>query len=461
MTATTITTDQGILEHVDPAAIVIETNVRKDVDLNAEFIASIKQHGIMTPVSGYRNADGAITVRAGQRRILGAMKAGIPTIPVYITAVDVDVDGALRISTQVVENIHRAELNTPDMLQAVGDLALVDLTAAQIAKRLGITKDAATAGTAAAKSKIAVEAASTPGADLTKLAILAEFENDPEAVERLLDTLTDQPEYFDHRAQQMRDQRIRDEKRAANVAAAIASYTDAGTTILTTEEAATAPAKRLSDLRAPEGERITPEQHSSCAGHAVVIAAQGWNDEAQLYFFCTDPAAHGHTIYSWNGTTTPALTKDEQSQARREVIANNRDWRSAEEVRREWLGTLLNRKTLPADAKLYVALIIAKADYDMVHGWGNGHSLAHELLQVPLVEYGKPNAFEGILRSNPKKVDQVLLAIVIDAMEVALAKNTWRTPTTQDSTYLNQLEAWGYTLSEVEQIVTGKRTPTN
>ncbi|WP_440711725.1 hypothetical protein [Herbiconiux sp. YIM B11900] len=35
-----------------------------------------------------------------------------------------------------------------------------------------------------------------------------------------------------------------------------------------------------------------------------------------------------------------------------------------------------------------------------------------------------------------------------------MSKMSWRNPNTTDALYLNQIAAWGYSLSEVEQIIT-------
>jgi ParB family chromosome partitioning protein len=45
--------------------------------------------------------------------------------------------------------------------------------------------------------------------------------------------------------------------------------------------------------------------------------------------------------------------------------------------------------------------------------------------------------------------------VVLAACESVTSKQSWRYPTTADAAYLTQLAAWGYTLSLVEQIVTG------
>ena len=54
---------QGTLEHLDPHALALETNVRDDAALDADFVASVKEHGVMNPIVAVRGADGVVRVR--------------------------------------------------------------------------------------------------------------------------------------------------------------------------------------------------------------------------------------------------------------------------------------------------------------------------------------------------------------------------------------------------------------
>ena len=69
------------LEMLDPTTLIVDINVRKDAALTPEFIASIKEHGVIEPVIAHRNEDGTVHVRMGQRRTLGAIEASAATDP--------------------------------------------------------------------------------------------------------------------------------------------------------------------------------------------------------------------------------------------------------------------------------------------------------------------------------------------------------------------------------------------
>ena len=69
------------LEMLDPATLTVDINVRKDAALTADFIASIKEHGVMEPVIAHRKDDGTVHVLMGQRRTRAAVEAGPPLHP--------------------------------------------------------------------------------------------------------------------------------------------------------------------------------------------------------------------------------------------------------------------------------------------------------------------------------------------------------------------------------------------
>ncbi|MFF1635314.1 hypothetical protein [Leifsonia sp. NPDC058248] len=60
----------------------------------------------------------------------------------------------------------------------------------------------------------------------------------------------------------------------------------------------------------------------------------------------------------------------------------------------------------------------------------------------------------ALVEQSPGKARHVVLAIVLAASESVTSKQSWRYPTHTDTVYFAQLAAWGYDLSEVEQIIT-------
>jgi ParB family chromosome partitioning protein len=95
---------------VDPTTLIIGDNVRAAAHLDRPFLASLREFGVMTPIQAVRDEDGTLNVKRGQRRTLGAVKAGLLTVPVLI--VSDDQDEADRIVKQWHENERRDALST-------------------------------------------------------------------------------------------------------------------------------------------------------------------------------------------------------------------------------------------------------------------------------------------------------------------------------------------------------------
>ena len=56
-------------------------NVRRDLDLSPEFVASIAANGVLVPLRTTRGADGAFGVIDGHRRLAAAIQAGLADVP--------------------------------------------------------------------------------------------------------------------------------------------------------------------------------------------------------------------------------------------------------------------------------------------------------------------------------------------------------------------------------------------
>ena len=212
------------LEMLDPATLTVDINVRKDAALTADFVASIREHGVMEPVIAHRKDDGVVHVLMGQRRTRAAVEAGRTSIPVMIIE---SPEEAERIVTQVVENIQRAELTEADEADAYHQLSLIGVSAAAIAKKTGRTKTTVEEALKA-KSSTAGAAALGKGYTIDEALIMADFEGDQDATEELESVIADEPDQLLHVAQMLRDRR----DRAAALAALIAGLEAEGKTIV-------------------------------------------------------------------------------------------------------------------------------------------------------------------------------------------------------------------------------------
>jgi ParB family transcriptional regulator, chromosome partitioning protein len=126
----------GTLEHLDPATLLIGENVRDDASLDKQFLASVRKHGVLQPITAVRT-DGGIEVRDGQRRTLAAGEAHLASIPVYVLDADTDnttVAAAERIAVQIVANDQRTGLTDAQRAKGITRMLLAGVSPAKVAK---------------------------------------------------------------------------------------------------------------------------------------------------------------------------------------------------------------------------------------------------------------------------------------------------------------------------------------
>ena len=447
MTNTTANATVGTTLQIDPNLIVVEANVRTTAALDREFVASIKANGVLTPILARRDENGTVIVRAGQRRTLAAREAGLATIPAYI--VEADESTVERIVQQMAENDHRAAVTDADRVAAFQQLAFEGLTPSVIAKRLGSKPATVKAGIAVAENAVAASAIVSHSLTLDQAAALIEFEGDEDTVADLIDIATTAPEKFAHAAQ-----RVRDEARIKTImATATADLIERGFEILDRDRGSyETDYTSISYLSTAAGERVTVEDLTGAAGRAAYVYAYATSDTATVRYFVKDPQAAGFRKSSATGATSGPMTDQEKAE-RKTLIANNKAWASAEIVRREWLAGFLSRKTLPKDAPKAIAHGLTVQHGVVGKAIQNGNVLAHTLLGLERANYWSADKLSALVEHSPTKAQHVTLAIVLAGIEDSTSKETWRYPDAHNARYFEQLAAWGYNLSEVEQIV--------
>ncbi|MBW0117228.1 ParB/RepB/Spo0J family partition protein [Pseudonocardia abyssalis] len=467
----------GELLVVDPTALVIGANVRREVALDKSFLRSIADRGVREPITVRRRADGGLVVRKGKRRTLAAVETGRPSVPVLIEPGtpddDPDTDAAgtegriERIVDQLEENQHRTGTSEADEVRAHQQLLDLGLTAGQIARRTHVPTARVKATAAVARSKLAAAVLDRYEVTLDQVAVIAEFDDGTdagvEAAKVLTVTAAKEPAQFEHVAQRLRDDRTD----TALVAEQVAELTTAGVSILDSDAAGGA--LQISGLRAnadlPSGTELTAEQHASCPGQAAQVEIRrGWDRQPQVRVthWCTDPETHGH-IARWDqltahtgGSRSGAMSEEEKAQ-RRLVIANNREWDSATTVRRDWLRGFLARRTAPKDAVTYMAVTLARGGHDLRRAMESGHPSACELLgmaPVGSVYTGRANPItDAAATAATPRATVLALAVLLGSAEDATDRQTWRNPTSDHRAYFTTLSRWGYPLSTVEQLV--------
>ena len=434
-----------VFEMVDPRTVRIGANVRKDVSLPREFVENIREHGVLEAVTLHRAEDGVLDVLRGQRRTLASIEAERFEMPALIVDSPEDAE---RIVTQLVENIHRADMTHADEADAYEQLSLLGITAAQIAKKTGRDKTVV-AGALKAKASTAGAKALHDGYTIDQALILAEFEGDEDATAELESVIADEPHYLDHTAQQLRDAR----EAARQLAELTAKLDSEGKTqVDSCGYYADSEAIRISALLRADNEPATDEDANAyTVSHGnVVLGIIGWKDLG----FIPKYSSTGST-----GTGQGPMS-EEQKEERRTLIANNKAMESATTVRREWVKTLLSRKTAPKGWQYFVLHAITQ--HSEVTGYDGAVAAdmaGAKLDQSKAGSWGWNPLREHVAKSTARP-EIGLIALVCAGFEKGIPKDAWRSASKANAHYLNQLVTWGYTPAEVEQIIIDKNTAT-
>jgi ParB family chromosome partitioning protein len=440
--------DAPYLVMLDPRLLVTKANVRHDLVLDDEFVASVEQHGVLEPVIIAMDSDGTPILYYGQRRTAAAIKAGVPEIPCIVRPSLLET-GA-RILTQLDENDQRAPITEVERAAALFELSELGWSQKRIAKEArlkpAIVKTALAAARVsdAAKSAVGVSV----GWDLTEIAQLREFEDDEAALSALKEAKARRQ--FAQQISYLREDRENQRKRA-ELAAQLA---EAGVKVLEERPAATDKAKPVSRLYTRKGERIYEDAHASCPGHRVVIATD-YRGKPVAVAYCSSPKDIGH-VYSEGGR--PGDKPKQDPRERKIVLANNRMWRGDRTRRHEYLVGFFARKAAPSGTARFVASYLAARPYSLSNWIGNYDTpLAPAFLGMPQATRGQEfsKALDAqIATASDKRLPLLQLVTIAAALEKEL-ENThcWRTPESYNGAreWLALLGKAGYPLSEFEK----------
>ncbi|WP_103337711.1 ParB/RepB/Spo0J family partition protein [Amycolatopsis sp. CA-126428] len=505
----------------DPDKVLLAENVRTDnAEADEDTTANFKTHGVKTAVNGYRDYDtGTIVVTEGQRRVLNAREAGC-TVPIWIkTPPPADERKATieRIVNQLIENdpALRKPVTLADTARALKQLAAFNLKPAGIARKLALGKQGKTYVEnvlRAGQSELALKATERYDLDLAQAAVIAEFDEagDTDTAKELILTARTAPNNFAQLAERKRTERADQQRLAALTEDLTEELTTANVTIFDNSlPDDDGDARSLDRLRpTPEDEprtELTAEDHASCPGHGAWIETDHHDEQGNqipvAVYGCADFLAHGHALsYAPAGRAdfTPAPTstgtsvdhessdgEDAAEQAdevaaaraaqaaadlerrkaaiiRKWVIKNNKDWDASAAPRRQWLAELVQRKTAPQGAQLFLALQKAHGGYELRRAFERNHPLA-------MTQFGLPDrATLADLTAKVAKAPTAGKATLYDlfltlcAIEADLSRNTsrntWRSPWGSAQAYMAAIIGWGYPASDVERKVVEPET---
>lgn len=132
-----ITSGSSSISEVELDSIVANPNQPRtffDEEALDELAASIRQLGVISPVTLRKNNDGTFLIIAGERRFRAAKSVGLKSIPAYIrTAADEQV-----MEMALIENIQREDLNAIEIaLSFYRLLEEYKLTQEKLSERVG------------------------------------------------------------------------------------------------------------------------------------------------------------------------------------------------------------------------------------------------------------------------------------------------------------------------------------
>lgn len=108
-----------------------------DEEKLAALAASIRENGLLQPITVTLSPQGEVTLVAGERRLRAAMRAGLRTVP-CLTAEVTDEQSAV---LALVENLQREDLNCFEQAESIETLIRrYGLTQEEAARRLGCTQ---------------------------------------------------------------------------------------------------------------------------------------------------------------------------------------------------------------------------------------------------------------------------------------------------------------------------------
>lgn len=105
--------------------VVASTNARKDTDAGQEdaslsgLAQSIREHGLLNPLTVRPREDGSYEILAGQRRYLACKQIGLPEIPVVVRSA---VSDSKAVALSLIENVQRADMHPLDKAAAFDEL---------------------------------------------------------------------------------------------------------------------------------------------------------------------------------------------------------------------------------------------------------------------------------------------------------------------------------------------------
>jgi len=305
------------LRAVDPRDLRMTGNTRDVGEIRLtrpDLVASVIEHGVDPTISVINvvpDEDGVLRVIVGFSRTAAAITVRENENPDLTVGVFVHQPGTRRehLIAQGVENIHRRGYTSAEEANLYHQLALEDLDDQAIAQALSRPVEQVRAGRAVAgnpRTHAAVQ--SLPDIDLMMLAKIAEFDDDEQAHQRLVDILATCPVDLDYAIASLRNRR----ERLACEAAEHARLSELGYTLVEDDENLPDGAARLEELcGADDATPMQPAEHTTCPGRAAFVFVDSDLD-VEVVECCLAIADNGHRTLAEAAVAAAEATLREQ-----------------------------------------------------------------------------------------------------------------------------------------------------
>ncbi|MBL6275341.1 ParB/RepB/Spo0J family partition protein [Micromonospora fiedleri] len=434
------------LADIDPRDLLANPrNVRTQHGDLTELRASIAASGVLQALLVVPDNGGHLIV-AGHRRAKAAaevLEAGEwpdgvpPTVPCLVRP---DLAGvpASQVVSMLIENDQRADLTPTERAVAYAQLELFGLDPSQIAQRTGRSYKHVHDSLRLVKlGEKATAAADAGRLSLDDVAELAEFEDDPKTLEKILKDV-DTSWGIKHKVGEERRKRTVKEA----VAALRAELEAAGVTIVKKPKDGwpyNCQMARLDQLTTADGESIDPETVKTLDGYGALIEER-W-ESAEAVIVCLDPEAHGYQRTGHSYWKSPAEIAAKEAEAKAKEERRER-LKEAATVRRKFLvekyGSAKGAKTLLVDA---MRLAVVEPRF-----------LVHQIDEELIRELAGGELADG-LTAGQDRLNRLLVARMIGAQEYnagEAALGRWTQRKDLIVPWLTRLEADGYELSDAE-----------
>ncbi|MFD6468696.1 ParB N-terminal domain-containing protein [Streptomyces goshikiensis] len=441
-------------------------NAREDLDINAQFVESLRVEGCRIPVKVQRLEGGVIQVNDGHRRFFGGQDAGLTHLPYEWD--DDDRDAAGQFLDMITTSQQRKGLTKREMNQAMFSAAEAGAQVGRVAKAAGVRqKDVRTLVKVRNDEKLSavISAASGYAWTFEHMAALSEFADDPEALAVISEAAAAKGADESKVQWAIEVERVKRDK-AAKMQAHRAELEAAGQKIREIEELS----ERAMAVWRLRG--VSTEEHATCRGQ-VWVADDRRGDRYEPY--CSAPGLYGHiepetAKGSGTGSTRTAAEVEAQRKANAAVKSGNVDWDAAEVIRRKWITDLIKSRSLP---KASTNAMIRHVNEALLSGtWGISDDLNKEptteilsaFLGLSMEQARHRSAFAQHAAKDPRRAPQLQFAAIAAVREKCATRSAWRTDSQHTperrkptAAWFRVLESLGYPLTPIEQSVVDEK----